>query len=111
MTTTIQRTGQWNNKAFNTIPDKKTFDDLFSIKVDFTGAADDRDGSKCPCSADSTGLAGFCPVDNMSVGWFNHNERCTCFTNSISHCPTLGSNKASKAANVGVNGYADDWAR
>jgi hypothetical protein len=108
-TTTIRRTGQWNNKAFNTIPDIATFDDLFSVKFEYSGASEDTMGSNCPCNTDSTGLAGYCPTNAGSVGWFNRNTRCTCFTNSTSHCPTLGSNKASKAANVGLDGSGVNW--
>ena len=102
MKTTIQRTGSYNDKAFNTIPNKKTFDDLFSVKFDYTGASEDTTGSNCPCNTGSTGLAGYCPTNIGSVGLLNRNTRCTCFTNSTNHCPKLGSNNASKAANVGV---------
>ena len=95
--TTIQRIGQWNDKAFSDIPDKKTFDNLFSVKFNYPGAESDLVGMDCPCK----GLAGYCPETIGSVGWFNENTRCTCFTNSIGHCPSLGSNKALRAANVG----------
>ena len=121
MTTTIKRNGAYTDTAWNEMPSVvvnksgekvQAFVDLFSVKFDFDGACD-KTGTKCPCSADSTGLVGFCPVDEQSICELNHNERCTCFKNSFNHCPTLGSNKASVAARVGVDdgNSAPNWAR
>ena len=111
MTTTIKRNGAYTDTAWNEMPSTvvnksgtvQAFVDLFSVKVNFDGACE-KTGTKCPCSEDSTGVVGFCPVDEQSACWLGaHDERCTCFKNSFNHCPTLGSNKASVAARVGVD--------
>jgi hypothetical protein len=101
-TTTISRKGAYAAKTWNDIPDEATFNQLFNVQI---GDHDDTSGESCSCGYNkANGLAGYCPVNEMSVSWpikLNRAIRCTCFTDNILHCPKLGKNAASTAVFVG----------